>query len=106
MKEFIQLFTTTEKREDAEKLAEILVEKRLAGCVQVIGPIQSSYRWKNKRETVQEWMCVIKSEKRLYSELEKTLKQNHPYEIPEITAVPIVAGSREYLAWLDKELKK
>ena len=106
VKQYVHVFTTTEKREDAEKVAQILVQKRLAGCVQIIGPIQSTYRWKNRKETVKEWLCLIKSEKSLYKELEKTLKEIHPYETPEITAVPIVAGSKEYLHWLDRELKK
>ena len=106
VKQYIHVFTTTEKREDAEKVAQILVQKRLAACVQIIGPIQSTYRWKNRKETVEEWLCLIKSEKSLYKDLEKNLKEIHPYETPEITAVPIVAGSKEYLEWLDSELKR
>ena len=106
MKEYIQILTTTEKREDAQKIAHILVQKRLAGCVQVIGSISSTYWWKNRIETAEEWLCLIKSERGLYEELEKTIKEIHPYETPEITAVPIVAGSKEYLGWLDQELKK
>ena len=106
MKQYIHVFTTTEKREDAEKVAHILVQERLAGCVQIIGPIHSTYWWKNRKETVEEWLCLIKSEKSLYKELEKTLKKIHPYETPEITAVPIVVGSKEYLEWLDGELKR
>jgi len=105
-KEYVQVFTTTAKREDAEKVARILVEKRLAGCVQTVGPIRSTYWWKGKIETAQEWLCFIKSEKRLYRELEKTIKDIHPYETPEITAAPLVEGSREYLKWLDQELLK
>ena len=106
MKQFIQIFTTTEKREDAETIAKILVQKRLAGCVQIIGPMKSTYWWKSRMEIVEEWLCLIKSEKSLYEALEKTVKKIHPYETPEITAVPIVAGSREYFDWLDSELKR
>jgi periplasmic divalent cation tolerance protein len=105
LKQYVNVFTTTKKREDAEKVAQILVQKRLAGCVQIIGSIQSTYRWKNRKETIEEWLCLIKSEKSLYEELEKTLKEIHPYETPEITASPIIAGSKEYLDWLDHELK-
>ncbi|MGD0977908.1 MAG: divalent-cation tolerance protein CutA [Candidatus Bathyarchaeia archaeon] len=92
MKQYVHIFTTTRKREDAEKVARTLVEKRLAGCVQIIGPIQSMYWWKNRKETAEEWLCLIKSEKSLYKELEKTIKETHPYKTPEITAVPIVAA--------------
>lgn len=106
MKEYIQILTTTEKREDAQKIAQILVQKRLAGCVQVIGSISSTYWWKNRIETAEEWLCLIKSERGLYEELERTIKEIHPYETPEITVVPIVSGSKEYLGWLDQELKE
>jgi periplasmic divalent cation tolerance protein len=106
MKDYIQVFTTTETKEEAEKKAQALVQERLAGCVQIIGKISSLYVWKNKVEKVEEWLCLIKSEKRLYLELEKTIKKMHPYETPQIIAVPILAGSMEYLEWLEKELKR
>jgi len=99
MKQYVHVFTTTGKREDAEKVARILVQKRLAGCVQIIGPIQSTYWWKNRKETAEEWLCLIKSEKSLYTELEQTIKETHPYETPEITAVPIVARRIPRMAW-------
>ncbi|MEM2743616.1 MAG: divalent-cation tolerance protein CutA [Nitrososphaerota archaeon] len=104
--EYIQIFTTTEKREDAEKIAKSLIEKRLAGCIQIIGPISSIYWWKSKIETAQEWLCIIKSKRNLYEEIEKSIKEIHPYENPEIIAMPIILGSEDYLKWLDNELKK
>jgi periplasmic divalent cation tolerance protein len=106
VREYIQVFTTVERREDAERIADMLVGKRLAGCVQIIGPITSTYRWKGNVETAEEWLCVIKSEKNLYVELEEAIREVHPYETPEIVAVPIVAGDREYLKWLDDELAR
>lgn len=106
MKEYIQVLTTTQKREDAERIARTLVQKRLAACVQVLGTISSTYWWKDKIEEAEEWLCIIKSEKHLYEELERTIKGIHPYETPEITAVSIVTGSREYLGWLHQELQK
>jgi periplasmic divalent cation tolerance protein len=104
--EYIQIFTTIENKEDAEKIAKSLIEKRLAGCIQIIGPISSIYWWKNKIETSQEWLCIIKSKKKLYEEIEKSIKEIHPYEIPEIIAMQIISGSKDYLKWLDNELKK
>ena len=101
----IQLSTTTESREDAEKIAEDVLEKRLAACVQIIGPITSLYRWKGKMEKEREWLCVMKTRAALYDSLEKAIKGLHPYEEPEILALPVTAGSRGYLDWLDKELK-
>lgn len=102
---YIQIFTATEEKEDAKKIANVLVEKRLAGCIQIVGPIISAYWWKGRVETTEEWLCIIKSKKDLYNELEKTIGEIHPYEMPEIIAVPIVAGSRDYLKWLSNELK-
>ena len=105
MEEYIQVFTTTEKKEDAEKIAKVLVEKRLTACVQIIGPIISTYWWKGKVETAEEWLLFIKSKKDLYEELEKAIKEIHPYETPEIIAIPIVAGSKDYLEWLRKVIR-
>lgn len=104
MEEYIQVSTTTEKKQDAERIARTLVEKRLAGCVQVIGPILSTYWWKGNLETAKEWLCLVKSRCDHYQELEKAIKETHPYETPEITATPIVAGSEDYLRWLTDEL--
>lgn len=104
--ECIQVFTTAAKREDAEKIARALVEKRLAGCVQVVGPAVSTYWWKGKVDMAEEWLCFIKSKSSLYGKIEKALKKIHPYETPEIIAIPIFAGSKEYLDWLKNELIK
>lgn len=105
MTEYLQVTTTTETKEDAQKIAHSIVAKRLAGCVQVIGPITSIYRWKNKIEEANEWLCIIKSKESLYAELEKTIQKVHPYEVPEIISVPIGSGSNHYLEWLEKEIK-
>ena len=106
MEEYIQVVTAIEKREDAEKIAKALVEKRLAACVQILGPIVSTYWWKGTIERAEEWLCIIKSKKNLYEELEKSIKEIHPYETPEIFALPVVAGSKDYLKWLSNEVKK
>jgi periplasmic divalent cation tolerance protein len=104
MEGFIQVTTTTEKREDAERIARTLVEARLAACVQIVGPITSIYRWKGKIETAGEWLCLIKSRAENYGAVEQTIRSLHPYEIPEIIAVPLTAASRDYLGWLGDEL--
>ena len=105
MDEYIQVVTTTEKKEDAERIAKALVEKRLAGCVQIVGPIVSTYWWKENIAKAEEWLCLVKSRKDLYEELETSIKEIHPYETPEIIALPIIAGSKDYLKWLSNELK-
>ncbi len=100
----IQVFTTTEKREDASNIAKILVERKLAGCVQIVGPITSTYWWKGRVESAEEWLCIIKSKRSLYKEIERVIKEIHPYETPEIVGVPLTLGSKEYLKWLSDEL--
>jgi periplasmic divalent cation tolerance protein len=101
---FIQIVTTTDDEELAGKIAHSLVENRLAGCVQVLGPITSVYRWKGQIEKAQEWQCLVKTRQGLYEAVEKAIKAIHPYETPEIIALPIEAGSLEYLTWLRDEL--
>ena len=103
MAEYVQVITTTEKKEDAERIARALVEARLAACVQVLGPITSTYRWKGAIETAQEWQCVAKSRAELFDRIDEAIRGVHPYDVPEILAVPIAAGSRAYLEWLDGE---
>ena len=104
--EFIQVITTIDSEEGARKIAQALVEKRLAGCVQIIGPIRSIYWWKKKIETAEEWLCLIKTRSHLFEKMEKTIRKIHPYETPEILATPITQASQDYLNWLDSELKK
>ena len=106
MKTYIQITTTTETKEQAEKISQHLVETKLAACVQITGPITSIYRWKGKVENAQEWLCLIKTRKELFNKVETAIKKLHSYETPEIIAVPIVMGSKEYLIWLDNELSK
>lgn len=100
MSEFLQVVTTTETKEQAQRIAHAVVEKRLAACAQIVGPISSIYWWKEKVESAHEWMCVMKTRKELFDVLERAVREIHPYEIPEIVAIPIVAGSENYLEWL------
>lgn len=102
---YIQVLTTFGRKLDAEKSAKVLIEKRLAGCIQIIGPVSSTYWWKNKIENEEEWLCIIKSKRSLYNELEKAIKEIHPYETPEIIAIPVIEGSKEYLDWIANEIK-
>ena len=103
MTEYIQVLTTTQTRDDALAIARALVEERLAACVQIVGPITSIYRWQDKIDTAQEWQCRAKSRRELFDRIEKTIRRLHPYQVPEIIAAAIIAGSPDYLAWLDKE---
>lgn len=101
--EFIQVHTTVAKKSDAEKIAKTLVDKKLAACVQIIGPITSVYKWKGKTEMAKEWICTAKTKANFYKKIEKAIKEIHTYELPEIIAIPIVNGSGKYLEWVGKE---
>jgi len=105
MEDYIQIYTTTDTIDIAQAISNRLVEERLAACVQVLGPITSTYWWQGKIETSQEWLCIIKSKKSLYKQIEDTIKSIHHYDVPEIIAVPITMGSKDYFNWLKKEIK-
>ena len=105
MTDFIQLVTTVERQEDAEKIARALVESRLAACVQVLGPATSTYHWQGSIQSSREWLCLVKTRADLYAQIEEAIRKIHPYEVPEILAVPIVAGSKSYLEWMEKEVR-
>lgn len=105
MTPFVQVVTTTATKQDAERIGTAVLERRLAACVQIAGPISSSYWWQGTLETAEEWWCVMKSRGDLFAELERAIRSVHPYEEPEILAIPVVEGSQGYLNWLDRELR-
>jgi periplasmic divalent cation tolerance protein len=102
MTNYVQMITTTDSRAAADKIAETLVKEKLAACVQVSGPISSTYEWQGKIENTEEWYCVIKTRESLYGKAEEAIKAVHTYEVPEIIALPITAGNPAYLAWIDE----
>ncbi len=99
----IQVSVTTDSKAQAKAIAQMLVRERLAACVQVIGPVTSIYRWQGKQEEAQEWLCLAKTTGARYDAVERAIREAHSYEVPEIVAVPIVAGSEPYLRWLRTE---
>jgi len=105
MTDFLQMQTAFERQVDAERLANALVERRLAACVQIVGPIQSTYRWQGQIETAEEWLCLIKTRRELWEEVQRAIIELHPYETPEIIAVPIAVGSKAYLGWVAEETR-
>ncbi len=100
MSDAIQIVTTTSDLADAERIAAVLVANRLAACVQLAGPIESTYRWKDQVENASEWICTIKTLRDLYPAVESKIRELHSYSEPEITATAIVAGSQGYLDWI------
>lgn len=100
----IQIVTTTAEKADAEALAKAVLEKRLAGCVQISGPIESRYWWNNRLETAAEWAVTIKTQRELYGEVERLLLELHPYDEPEIMAIDVAQVSAGYAKWLAQQL--
>lgn len=105
MADYLQVLTAAGSEQEAERISAALVERRLAACVQTIGPIASRYRWRGEIERSTEWLCLAKTEASRYPELEAAIRELHSYEEPEIVATPIVAGSRGYLDWLGESLE-
>ena len=103
MTDFIQIMTAIGSKQDALKVANAIVGQRLAACVQVIGPITSTYWWQGAMETAEEWLCLIKTRQDLYERVEQAIRENHPYDEPEILALPVLAGSKTYLQWIVSE---
>lgn len=105
MTEYVQVVTTVDTDDMANVLVSALVSQRLAACGQVVGPINSTYWWDGQLETSQEWMCILKSSRQHLPELQEHLRRIHPYDVPEILAVPVVDGNSAYLEWLGSELR-
>jgi periplasmic divalent cation tolerance protein len=92
---------TCPDKDTAEKIAHLLVNDKLAACVNILPGITSVYRWHEQVESTQEHLLLIKANKSRYQAIETTIKKHHPYELPEIIAVPIENGLPEYLHWID-----
>jgi periplasmic divalent cation tolerance protein len=99
----VQVTTTTETEEDARQLVRGAVERRLAACGQVLGPITSTYWWQGAIESAGEWLCLLKTTASRFEALAAYISGQHSYDTPEITATPITRGSPDYLAWITVE---
>ena len=87
---------------EARRIARRVVRKRLAACVNIVlGPVQSIYRWKGKVQSAREVLLVIKTTEKRLPELEKEVVHGHSYDVPEFVVIPVAAGSRKYLTWLE-----
>jgi periplasmic divalent cation tolerance protein len=103
MRDFVATFVTVGSAAEGDRIAHALVEEKLAACVNRLPAIQSIYRWEGKVEQSAEELLVIKTKKALFPALEKRVRELHSYTVPEIIALPIVAGSEPYLDWLGEQ---
>lgn len=100
MAEYLLVTTTTETEEEARGIAERLLRDRQAACVQILGPISSVYRWQGEVERAEEWLVLAKTTAERWPQVEAVITQMHSYQVPEIIALPLAAGSEAYLGWL------
>ena len=99
-----QVTTTLPDEAAAERLAQTLVQERLAACAQVIGPLSSTYWWEGRLERGTEWYCHLKTTVRKLPAIQQRLAELHPYELPELVAVPLIGGDPRYLRWIAETL--
>jgi periplasmic divalent cation tolerance protein len=100
---YIQIYTTTPNKDVSESIINAIIKNGLASCVQVTGPVESTYKWKNKIEKSKEWLLTIKTIKDNYKNIEKIIIDIHPYELPEIFYFKINSGNKKYLNWIKNE---
>ncbi len=96
----IVVLMTTPSREEGEKIAYLLVESRLAACVNIVPGATSIFAWEGRISCEQETLMIVKTRRELFERLAETVKKHHSYSVPEMIALPIVCGSQAYLAWL------
>ena len=104
MSEALIVFCTCGSKEEAERVARMLVEERLAACVNVLPGIRSVYRWQGAVESGDEILLLMKTTADKFSALRDRIQEIHSYDVPEIVALPVVAGSERYLAWLEEQV--
>ncbi|MFA4984758.1 MAG: divalent-cation tolerance protein CutA [Candidatus Omnitrophota bacterium] len=101
---FIVVLITAADKKEASRIAAALLKERLAACVNVVGKIDSFFWWQGKIDNAGEYLLLVKSKKGKFASIVKLVKSLHSYETPEIIAVPVIAGEKKYLDWIDESL--
>ena len=101
----IVLFITTADIEEAQRIADLLVNKRKAACVNIVPRVNSLFWWQDKVEKAEESLLIVKSQASLLDQIVKMVKKHHSYDVPEVIALPIIGGNPDYLEWLAKGVK-
>ncbi len=105
MTDKIVILTTCAEAVDAERMARALVDGHLAACVNVVPGVRSFYHWKGATQSGEEFLLIIKTSLDLFGALRAEMEKLHPYEVPELLALPVVAGAENYLSWLQSNLR-
>ena len=104
MDEYLQVLTTASSPDEAARVSDELLTQRLAACIQVVGPIRSRYWWEGSLEDAEEWLLICKTRAERFDEVAEAIRTAHSYDVPEVKAFGVEAGSADYLAWLGREV--
>jgi periplasmic divalent cation tolerance protein len=104
MTDKILVLNTCSSEDEAERLARLLVDRRLAACVNIVPRIRSVYRWNGAVESAEEWLLLIKSSRPQFAQLRAAVEGAHSYQVPELLALPVVDGAAAYLEWMQANL--
>ena len=99
------ILTTTGSKEEGRKIANALVERKLAACVNIVPNIESIYRWEGKVERAEEWLLIIKTNASAFDRVRDAIRELHSYDLPECVSISIDEGSEEYLRWIGDEVQ-
>ena len=102
--DYTLIMVTASSREEAEKIATTLLEKKLIACANILGPVSSRFWWQGKIDSAEEYIIFMKTKRELFDQVADNVKQLHSYEVPEIIALPIVEGTKPYLEWINSSL--
>lgn len=100
--EFLMVLVTAGSEKEARQLAQALVKKMLAACVNIVPGVTSFYRWQEEVQEDQEWLLLVKTRRDVLQEVIREVQRLHSYDVPEIIALPLVGGSPDYIRWLDR----
>lgn len=102
---FVIIFVTCASKKEAEKIVDALLAKRLVACGNIVSGVDSKFWWKGKIDSAKETLLILKTTASKFNAVEKEARRLHSYDVPEIIALPIVAGSKEYLSWINANIR-
>ena len=102
----VVVFVTASSQEEANKIAQLLLDRKKAACINIVPRVDSMFWWQGKPDSAQESLLIIKTKASVLTEIVNLVREAHSYEVPEIIALPVVGGSEDYLKWIDDEVKE
>jgi periplasmic divalent cation tolerance protein len=102
----VVVFITTANAEEAQRIAGVLLNERKAACINIVPGVSSLFWWQGKIDSAEESLLIVKTKASVLSQVVNLVKQHHSYDVPEVIALPIIGGNRDYLEWMDGEVKQ